>query len=133
MTPPSSRPRADLGDLESAVMSALWEADTQPLRVREVLDRLDRTPAPAYTTVMTVLDRLAKKDLAVRERDGRAWRYRPAQSRQELAAGALHATLGPLPEQDRRAALMHFVGDASTDDVDALRAALAELEDRHRS
>ena len=31
----------------------------------------------AYTTVMTVLDRIAKKDLVNRERDGRAWRYSP--------------------------------------------------------
>ena len=40
----------------------------------------------AYTTVMTVLDRLAKKGLATREQDGRAYRYDAAQTREELVA-----------------------------------------------
>jgi hypothetical protein len=31
----------------------------------------------AYTTLMTVLDRMSKKGLVERERDGRAWRYSP--------------------------------------------------------
>lgn len=49
-----------LGDLERAVMDVLWE-QTEPMTVREVGRALaDRDLA--HTTVMTVLDRLAKKE-----------------------------------------------------------------------
>ena len=57
-------------------MDVLWES-AEPLTVRQVGARLtDRDLA--HTTVMTVLDRLAKKGFARRQRDGRAWRYRAA-------------------------------------------------------
>ena len=58
-----------LGELERSVMNVLWDA-AAPLTVREVLDGLgDRDLA--YTTVMTVLDRLGSKEMVRRERDGR--------------------------------------------------------------
>jgi predicted transcriptional regulator len=47
-----------LGDLERAIMDVLWESDA-PLTVREVSASLTERNL-AHTTVMTVLDRLAK-------------------------------------------------------------------------
>src|SRR5690606_37291917 len=83
-----------LGDLERAVMDVLWGAP-EPRSVRAVHETLaDR--GLAYTTVMTVLDRLAKKGLAVRERAGRAWLYRAAGSREELAAESISQSLAHL-------------------------------------
>ncbi|MHB1009523.1 MAG: BlaI/MecI/CopY family transcriptional regulator [Propionibacteriaceae bacterium] len=46
-----------------------------PLSVRGVHDALDSSEL-AYTTIMTVLDRLARKRILLRERDGKAWLYR---------------------------------------------------------
>src|SRR5215472_10843372 len=60
-----------LGDLERAIMDVLWES-RDPLTVRQVSGGLTERDL-AHTTVMTVLDRLAKKGFARRERDGRAW------------------------------------------------------------
>ena len=85
---------------------------------------------PAYNTVVTVLDRLAKKGLADRTRDGRAWRYTAASSREELAATALRSTLENV-QADRKLAMVHFLDDASPAEIDDLRAALAEVERRH--
>ena len=51
---------AGLGELEREVMARLWDAG-EPLTVRQVHERLDPARGLAYTTVMTVLDRLAKK------------------------------------------------------------------------
>ena len=70
-----------LGDLERAVMDVLWDR-SGPATVREVVDGLDGRDL-AYTTVMTVLDRLAGKGMVERERAGRAWSYRrsPAATR----------------------------------------------------
>ena len=71
-------PRNRLGDLERAVMEELWttaEAHPEGRTVREVHDAIGVDRGLAYTTLMTVLDRMAKKGLVHRERDGRAWRY----------------------------------------------------------
>jgi len=61
------------------VMDAVW--DFPPATVREVADRMRGDADRAYTTVMTTLDRLHKKGLLLREKDGLAWRYRAALDR----------------------------------------------------
>lgn len=119
-----------LGDLERVVMDTLWTHGPE-LSVRDVMDRMGDEKDLAYTTIMTVLDRLAKKGLADRVRDGRAWRYTAASSREALAASALRSTLDNV-QADRKLAMMHFLDDASPAEIDDLRAALAEVERRHR-
>jgi predicted transcriptional regulator len=83
-----------LGTLEREVMDVMWAGG--PLLVRDVQARLAR-PA-AYTTVMTTLDRLFKKGLVTREREGRAFSYAASRSREQLqgamAAGMLSTLLG---------------------------------------
>lgn len=122
-----------LGELERAVMERLWStADAHPdgLTVRETLDLLSGEREIAYTTVMTVLDRLAKKGLATRERDGRAWRYLAADTREELTGQAMRTTLHDMHASDRRAALLHFLDDASEAEIEEFRSALEEVESR---
>lgn len=112
-------------------MDALWDHGGDQ-SVRDVMDHMDSAGGKelAYTTVMTVLDRLAKKGIADRTRDGRAWRYTAASTREELAATALRSTLESV-QADRRLAMMHFLDDATPSEIDDLRAALAEVERRH--
>jgi predicted transcriptional regulator len=110
-----------LGDLEREVMSQLWDAP-EPLTVRQVHERLSAGRDLAYTTVMTVLDRLAKKGVVVQERADRAYRYLPAQTREEMTAALMLDALSDAPDEATRdAALAHFVGRLG---ADALRAAL---------
>jgi predicted transcriptional regulator len=114
-------------------METLWDAGDRSLTVREVHDVLAKGRDIAYTTVMTVLDRMARKDIVERERDGRAWRYRPTQSRGAMTAEVMRQALGEFAEssrRDREAALVAFVGEASAADRQALRDALASLERR---
>ncbi len=104
-------------------MNVCWERG-QPLTARQVGKALaDRDLA--HTTVMTVLDRLAKKGLLRRDREGRAWRYYPAASREayvaELMLGALDQT------GDRDAALARFVRSVSDPEAEALRRALGDF------
>jgi predicted transcriptional regulator len=96
--------------------------------VREVHTLFDGEREIAYTTVMTVLDRLAKKDLVTRVRDGRAWRYLPADSREALTAQTMRRTLDDMDVTDRRAALMHFLDGATEDEIDDVRSALAAID-----
>ncbi|WP_456697258.1 BlaI/MecI/CopY family transcriptional regulator [Aeromicrobium sp. P5_D10] len=117
-----------LGELERSVMNVLWDGDA-PLTVREVLERLgDRDLA--YTTVMTVLDRLGTKEMVRRERDGRAFRYAPALSRDAATSELLHAALDEAGA-DRTAALVHFARTVDPAEAQALRAALDEIESRN--
>jgi predicted transcriptional regulator len=102
----------DVGHLEERVLEVLWRA-TQGLSVREV--RLALGDALAYTTVMTTLDRLFKKGLLERQRDGRAFRYAARTSREAHAAGALRRwlddLLGRAPARPILASLVDAVGE----------------------
>src|SRR6202000_3317141 len=113
-----------LGDLERAIMDVLW-GTPQSLTVREVSAQLTERDL-AHTTVMTVLVRLAKKGFARRERDGRAWRYRPAATREayvtELMLTALDQTGG------RSGGLGRGSKSVSGAEASALRGALEEIE-----
>ncbi len=68
-----------LGPLEAEVMQVLWPAGT-PMDVRAVLDAMNehRSTPLAYTTVMTVMARLAEKEILTRRRQGRGFVYEPA-------------------------------------------------------
>lgn len=115
-----------LGDLERAVMELLWQAE-RPMTVREVVRALAAERDLAHTTVMTVLDRLARKNFLHRDRDGRAWRYYPAASREayvaELMLDALEMT------GDRDAALTRFARSVSGEEAEVLRHVLGDLDD----
>ncbi|GLY08359.1 MULTISPECIES: BlaI/MecI/CopY family transcriptional regulator [Actinoplanes] len=116
-----------MGDLEREVMTKLWDAPA-PLTVRQVHDLLSRDRDLAYTTVMTVLDRLAKKGLVLQQRSDRAYRYAPAQTREEMTAGVMLDALSSTPDRD--AALAYFVGQLPPD---ALAAAIEAARSTTRS
>jgi predicted transcriptional regulator len=75
---------------------------------------------------MTVLDRLAKKGFARRERDGRAWRYRPAATREAYVAELMLTALDQTG--DRVAALARFAQSVSGAEAEVLREALTGVE-----
>src|SRR6266496_3268321 len=81
---------AGFGALERVLMGELWDAG-EPLPVREVRDRVNARGGRqlAYNTVQTVLDRLARKGIVVRSREGRAHRYAPAASREDHVAALM--------------------------------------------
>lgn len=73
--------------LELACLTILWkrgEAD-----VGEVQEALHESRPLAYTTVMTVLERLSRKGMVSRHKSGRSFRYRPARDREEMRSLAV--------------------------------------------
>ena len=117
-----------LGDLERAVMDHLW-GSREPQTVRQVHEALSAQRDLAYTTIMTVLQRLAKKNLVIQHRDDRAHRYAPMHGRDELVAGLMVDALEQAADSGgRQAALVHFVERVGADEAAALRRALGELE-----
>lgn len=77
----------DLGPLESEVMRLVWEMGE--VQVEEVQTVLQRDREIAYTTVMTVMSRLAAKGLLHRRKQGRAYLYRAAMEREEVAGSTM--------------------------------------------
>jgi predicted transcriptional regulator len=110
-----------LGALEAAVMDVLWQA-AAPLPVREVMRALTWPKPLAYTTVMTVLDNLHRKGYVERSLQGRAYFYRPAVDRGEVAAEAIRQVLNEAA--DPEAVLLHFASTVTDDESKALRSGL---------
>lgn len=113
------------GELESEVMTALWAAG-EPLTPAGVQAALGS--GLAYNTVQTILIRLLEKELVRRgpADRGRAHAYWPAQDAATLAALRMRAALDERP--DRQAVLQQFAAGLQDDDVQTLRALLAERE-----
>ncbi len=99
-----------LGPLETEVMELVWEA-AKPLTVRDVVELLNarRSPQLAYTTVMTVMNRLVGKDVLRRTRQGRGYAYEATAS--DPAAIAVRNVMRDFGD----AAMAHFVEEAKGD------------------
>lgn len=66
---------------ELEILKLLWERG--PLTVREVMDiEGAEQKTRAYTSVMSLMNVMAEKDLLIREPEGRAFRYHPAVTRE---------------------------------------------------
>lgn len=114
-----------VGELEAAVMRHIWGAGAS-LTVRQVLDGLEHPREPgrelAYTTVMTVMERLYRKGLLVREPCGKAFLYGAAASQADYTARLMASALGE--SSDPGAALIHFAGQLADEERQMLRRAL---------
>ena len=77
----------DMAPLELDCMKALWPLGEAT--VRDVRVALAETRPRAYTTIMTILDRLAQKGVVSRRKVGRAWVYRPNVSIHQARSHAL--------------------------------------------
>jgi len=110
-----------LHELESEVMDVVWDLPA-PMTVRAVLDEVNARSGRerAYTTVMTIMRRLAAKGVLARERDGKAHLYRAICSRREYADTRAGTQVGALVAEYGDVALAHFA------------AAMAELDPARR-
>lgn len=73
---PAARPDDLLGDLEAAIMQIVWQQTE--VTVRAVQAALQPTRPLAYTTVMTVMSRLAQKGVLTTRKAGKTYYYRAA-------------------------------------------------------
>ena len=85
---PLRRAVLDLAPLELDCMNTLWPMGEGT--VREIRDRLAERRPRAYTTIMTILDRLARKGIVERRKAGRAYIYRANLSAEDARSQALH-------------------------------------------
>jgi predicted transcriptional regulator len=117
----------EFGELESAIMDVVWVSDRAYL-VREVRERLSYNRPLAYTTVMTVMNILYGKGVLCREKHGRAWRYWPAESREEHDARLMAEVLRS--GGNERITMMRFVERVSDEERESLRNAVLHMNER---
>ncbi len=77
--------------LELLCLRALWNLEEGS--VKEVRRLVAQTRPLAYTTIMTVLERLVRKGKLARRKAGRAFVYAPQESRDEMRRVAIQELL----------------------------------------
>ncbi|WP_330174724.1 BlaI/MecI/CopY family transcriptional regulator [Streptomyces sp. NBC_01498] len=111
------------GELESEIMRIVWRQET-PVTIHALISMLDGPRTPAYTTVMTVTERLREKGWLSRVKIGRSYHYGADRSADfytvELMRQALDAAT------DREGALRHFAARLDPRETTALSQALAD-------
>ena len=97
-----------LHELETEIMEEVWNGGNRT--VREVLEALNARSRPqrAYTTILTVMQRLHAKEVLRRERDGRRDVYVAALTREQYAQARAEAEVGALVSEYGDVALAHF-------------------------
>ncbi len=119
-----------LGELEQIIMDIVWQHDC--VTVRCVFDVLKQQRGIAYTTVMTTMDRLSKKNILKRSKVGKAYVYRASQSEAELCQCTTRAIFDMLIRRYGDVAIAQFVD--SVDKIDSSKfEELKRLVDEHKS
>lgn len=98
----------DLAPLELDCMNMLWALGEGT--VRDVQGRLARVRPRAYTTIMTILDRLAQKGVVTRAKAGRAYLYRPNLTAEEARSNAVEQVVEGFFEGSAEALAEHLTG-----------------------
>jgi predicted transcriptional regulator len=116
-----------LGQLERRVMDVLWEAPEESISGRDVADKL---PDRAYTTVLTVLERLRRKEFVIRTTTGRVHYFQAADSRDAFVAELMLDAMGG--GGNRGLVLARFAESVSPEDAELLSRALRAAADAER-
>lgn len=102
-------------------MDRIWRRN-RPVLVRDILDDLNTDRTLAYTTVMTVMDKLHRKGWLRRHPQGRAYIYEAVASRESYTARLMRDAWATSDNQ--AVAFVHFLEQLSDEEAKALRAAL---------
>lgn len=119
------------GELQAQIMAALWRLESGT--VEQVRGALPPRYRGAYTTVQTVLNRLAERGFLARRRSGQAIVYSPTLTEAQYLSRTIQHTLASASPEARQAALAQLISGLQdseradlkrlTDEVDAARRA----------
>lgn len=119
----SRRKPLQLGELETEVLGIVWERGE--VSVQDVRDALAPKRPLAYTTVMTVMSRLAEKGLLERRKEGRAYIYTPGPPQEKLAGSLLESLVERLYAGATGQAIAHLLeteAEVDEEELDRLEA-----------
>ncbi len=117
-----------LGSLESEVMDIIWRKDCE-VCVRDIYEYLAGKRGIAYTTVMTIMGRLAEKNILRKRKEGKTDFYTPSMTREEFTSRVVANVVDSLLEDFADVTLAHFLSRVRQNDretIDRLEKLLAE-------
>jgi len=119
-------------EFELQILGALWEHG--PATVRQVMERLSDGKERAYTSVLSVMQVMHKKELlaVADKRDGLAHIFKPVVSREQVAVPLLQGLVRKIFGGSTRTAMQHLLNSDKVDrsEIDAMRKLLDDLESR---
>lgn len=125
--------RKVLGDLEAEIMEVIWSKSLHT--VRDVYEELRLHKKIAYTTVMTVMGRLAEKGLLRADKEGTAYHYYPTMSREEFERETLKKVVDSVMEFNAEGAINYFaekvVKEGKEEQIKALEELLRKAKGGH--
>lgn len=116
------RPSPALTDAELSIMRVLWARGRAT--VGEVVGDVDRSPKPAYNTVLTMLRILEDKGYVTHEKSGRAFTYQPLVAEHAARRTALSHLLSRFFDNSPERLMLNLLGrdEAEPEEVDKVRA-----------
>jgi len=124
---PAGSPRRsvlDLAPLELDCMNTLWPMGEAT--VREIRDGLAARRPRAYTTIMTIMDRLARKGVVERRKVGRAYKYVAQLSADDARAQALGQVVANFFGGSKEAMIEHLARPMRVETAATAPAALVD-------
>lgn len=122
---------APLGDLESVVMQHVWAIGDRGCLASNLMDALEHERPIALTTLLTTLDRLHDKGIVRRNKEGKAYRYYPAMSQEQLEQRIVEGVMNNLIVRFPKAVATYFAQGASDAvDLTELAAKLQDLQSK---
>jgi len=115
----------DLAPLELECMNTLWPMGEAT--VREIRDQLAPRRTRAYTTIMTIMDRLARKGVVERRKAGRAYVYRARLAAEDARTQALAQIVNNFFGGSKDALLAHLRGNPASGPVNHGEARTPEI------
>ncbi len=116
------------GDLQLQVMDVLWRVGSGT--VEQVRGALPRRYLGAYTTVQTVLNRLAERGLLSRRKRGNAIVYRPRLSEAQYLSRSIESTLAGATPSARQTALAELIGGLDEQELSEVQRLAEEVAQR---
>ncbi len=120
--------RTTLGDLQSAIMTVLWERGEAT--VAEVHAVVGEGRSLAFTTIATMLRKMEQKGVVEHRRQGRQFLYRPTVSEREVRSSMVRELLDRVFAGDPAALVNHLIAEheMDPDELDDLRGRLEQLD-----
>jgi predicted transcriptional regulator len=122
-----------LGDFEIQVLEYVWERET--VDVNQTHDAVGEARGVTHNTTQSTLKRLWQKGLLERRKEGRAFVYKPAVSRQELTEQMVGDVVDRVASDDMDVAMQAFIGfadEAGEETLDRLQSLIDERREALR-
>ncbi|MEW5921353.1 MAG: BlaI/MecI/CopY family transcriptional regulator [Bacillota bacterium] len=108
-----------LGKLESEIMEVVWRKGCQ-VSIRDVYEEIQANRKIAYTTVMTVMSRLAAKKLLQKWSVGNTHYFLPTITREEFTRSVVGKVMDSLLDDFADVTLAHFIQRVQKDDRETI-------------